>query len=71
MGEISGGGIEDDGLVAGGGLSVVIDGSEAAQGDTEGKAQVIRGGLGIQFFYILWKWISCWAVHSLLSPILS
>ena len=38
MGEISADGIEDAGLVARGGPTLLIDGGEAAQGYTKGKA---------------------------------
>ena len=70
MGEISAGGIEDAGLVACGGLALLIDGGEAAQGNAEGKAQMIRGGLGVEFFCVVRQWGAFWAVDALLGPVL-
>jgi hypothetical protein len=70
MGEISVSGIKDAGLSAGGGLSVVINGGETAQGNAKGKAQVISWGLGIEFFDVLREGGSFWAIDCLLSPFL-
>jgi hypothetical protein len=46
MGENSGAGIEDAGLITCSGLALVIDGGEAAQSNAEGKTEVICGVLG-------------------------
>jgi hypothetical protein len=70
MGQISGAGIEDASLIAGGGLAVVIDGGETSQGDAEGKAQVIAWGLMVEFFDVLGEWGSFWPIDSFLSPFL-
>ena len=71
MGEVSGSWIEDSGLIARGGLALLIDGSETAQGDTKGKTQVIRGGLGVKFFDVFGKERSFRPINGLLSPLLN
>ena len=70
MGEISGSWIEDAGLIARGGLALLIDGGKAAESDTEGKAQMIGWRLGINFFDILRERRSFWAIDGLLGPLL-
>jgi hypothetical protein len=70
MGEIGGRGIEDACRITRGGLALNIDRGKAAQDDAEGKAQMICGGLGVEFFDIFGKRISLRAVNSLLSPVL-
>jgi hypothetical protein len=70
MGEVSGSWIENAGLIARGGLALVINRGKAAKGDTEGEAQVICWGLGFEFFDVF-RGGSFWAIDGLLGPLLS
>jgi hypothetical protein len=70
MGEIRRGGIEDAGGIACGGLALNIDRGKAAQGDAEGKAEMIGWGLGIEFFDVFGKRSTFKSVNGLLGPVL-
>ena len=50
---------------------MLIDRAEAAEGDAEGKTQVIGWGLGVEFFDVFGKGCAFYAIDGLLGPLLS
>jgi hypothetical protein len=49
---------------------MLIDRGEAAEGYAKGKAQVVRGGLGIELLCVLREWGTFSVIDGLLSPFL-
>ena len=61
--EVRGGGVEDA-------LGGAARRAEAAEGDAEGEAQVVGGGLGVQLLDVLGEWSALGAVDGGLGPLL-